>query len=611
MKQTFLHLFLIVLVSATVFFTNLGTARLWDRDEPRNAGAALEMMERGDWVVPIFNDQLRHQKPVLIYWLMISSYALFGVSEFSARFWSAALAIGTVLATYAIGRRLLNPRSALLSALALSTCFMFAVAGRAATPDSLLIFCSTMALMFYVLGTFAPHSSSAESIAGNLNRSFPESWRYLLPMYAMMGLGTLAKGPVAVVLPCAIIGMFMLIQRLPSVDAAAWNRHGWLSRVTLSLLRPFHPLHFLKTVWKMRPLTAIIVILAIAAPWYIMVGIRTEGDWLNQFFLKEHFGRTTTALEGHSGGWWYYPLAILVGFFPWSVMIGPTLVHADRELSSRGEYSKATAFLLCWVGVQVGIFTIAQTKLPSYVTPCYPALGLLTGLLMSRLIDGHAALPERLCRYGFICLAGCGLLLSGGLGLAAHQYLDGQWWIALVGLAPLVGGLVAWWLMIQERQFQAIVTFAMAAFLLIAGTFGFVTVAVDQHQQSHLILDRIRDRDRAAPVATFRCLESSWVFYGRHSIYELSSEPTDEVWTDQRKNDWLAKDWPSPEQFAAANADALFITTDHDLDELLSRLPTGYGVLERAPYFLRDKSLILVGSTVTQTAAEPDHVEWK
>ena len=55
----------LVVLTATVMFSFLGSARLWDRDEPRNARAAQEMLERGDWIVPTFNSELRSHKPVM------------------------------------------------------------------------------------------------------------------------------------------------------------------------------------------------------------------------------------------------------------------------------------------------------------------------------------------------------------------------------------------------------------------------------------------------------------------------------------------------------------------------------------------------------------------
>src|SRR6056300_67173 len=100
------HLAAISLIAGVVMFTNLGGPKLWDRDEPRNAGCAKEMLERGDWVTPVFNGELRSHKPVLLYWFMISAYQVFGVNEFSARLWSAIFALGTCYCTYGIGRRL-------------------------------------------------------------------------------------------------------------------------------------------------------------------------------------------------------------------------------------------------------------------------------------------------------------------------------------------------------------------------------------------------------------------------------------------------------------------------------------------------------------------------
>ena len=86
--------------------------------------------QRGDWVVPTFNYELRTQKPVLLYWLMMASYSLFGVNEFAARFPSALMAIGTTLVTFHLGRLLFNNRAGLLAGLMMATCLMFGVGGH-------------------------------------------------------------------------------------------------------------------------------------------------------------------------------------------------------------------------------------------------------------------------------------------------------------------------------------------------------------------------------------------------------------------------------------------------------------------------------------------------
>ena len=116
MISTTRHILLIVIVGVVVLFSNLGGPRLWDRDEPRNAGCTREMLARGDWITPVFDGELRTHKPILLYWFMMTAYALFGVSEFAARFWSAAVAIGTALLTYGIGRRMCSPTVGLWAA---------------------------------------------------------------------------------------------------------------------------------------------------------------------------------------------------------------------------------------------------------------------------------------------------------------------------------------------------------------------------------------------------------------------------------------------------------------------------------------------------------------
>ena len=212
MHQSLRHHSAIVAVAYVVFFTNLGIPKLWDRDEPRNAGCAVEMLQREGWVTPYFNGELRTHKPVLLYWLMMSAYWAFGVNEFGARFWSAALGVGPVGTTYHIGRRLFNAQVGLGAGVILASSLMFDVAARAATPDSVLIFLVTLSLLVYVYGAFGQRETDGDKLDKHENENlFPRQWTVVATMYAVMGLAILAKGPVGFVLPTAVIGMFLLI----------------------------------------------------------------------------------------------------------------------------------------------------------------------------------------------------------------------------------------------------------------------------------------------------------------------------------------------------------------------------------------------------------------
>src|SRR5262245_38953823 len=69
-------------------------------DEPRYAQIAREMFETGDWIVPKLGGFAWFEKPVLLYWLMALSYAIFGVNEFAARLPSVVTAVGSVAFLY-------------------------------------------------------------------------------------------------------------------------------------------------------------------------------------------------------------------------------------------------------------------------------------------------------------------------------------------------------------------------------------------------------------------------------------------------------------------------------------------------------------------------------
>jgi len=629
MRETVWHILLILIVTGVVFFSNLGTARLWDRDEPRNAGCAAEMMERGDWVVPIFNDELRHQKPVLLYWLIMSAYSVFGVNEFSARFWSAALAVGTTFATYAIARRLFNSTVALYASIALATSLMFDVAARAATPDSVLTFFVTTSLMVYILGTFQRNDRGLK--LRHDGKWFPQNRFVVAAMYALMGMAVLAKGPVGFLLPMAMIGMFLLIYRLPEYVNTSLTRQSLRSRF-VSGLKTFHPIHFAKTVWSMHPFMAATIILAIAGPWFFLVDGRTEGDFTRLFFVGEHFGRATTALENHSGGIWFYPVAILVGFFPWSVFWGPVLVDIITQRSSvqtrmqqhgvneqRGDDQSilaphvATTFLLCWVGVQVGLFSLAQTKLPSYVTPCYPALGILTSACLVNWTMGVGRINYKWFVVAFAGLIISGLAISLGVGFATHKFLPSQFWLTSIGLAPLLVGIALIWMTVNQRRKHIPILFSAAAVMFCVTLFGFGTVSLDNEQQSNKILETLGPEDQ---VATFGCLESSWVYYARRPVVELLTDQPPEPATDfddsqEQRKFWKPKSRVSPESFVNANKHAVIITTADQLDSIKKRLPGDFKVTQTADYFLKNKQLILLRrtgvSSVHATATNPEN----
>lgn len=606
MARTSWHVLLITAVASVVMFVNLGAPRLWDRDEPRNAACAREMMERDDWVVPTFNGELRVLKPAFKYWLMIIAYKLFGVSEFSARLGPALFAVATTLATYFLGRRLFNARVGLWSALILASSLLFVTAGHVAKADAPLTFFATLPMLIFAYGVFRPSAtkspiqhaeplSTDQHIPTAMTAWFPKSWLVAVLFYAAVGAGALAKGLPGLLLPPAVVGMFLLIVRLPKTgdDAnTSWWRYG------LSLFRPFAPLHFLRTFWLMRPLTGFVVTMAVAAPWYVLVGLRTDGEFLRGFFLEHHLGRAMQPLENHSGPFLLYYLGtIALGFFPWSVFVPAVLPWLIAQVRQKQPWRMGCLLAACWVCVYVFIFSLAQTKLPSYITPCFPALALLMGAFVHELAEGVCVSP-RMVRMGLVTLAVLGTAIAVGVGVAASIYLPGQEWLGLMGLI-LVGGSVAALLLLQRRRYVGgCVALAGAAVVFCATFFGIGLARLGHHEEHQALCAAIDNRSSNPQIGSFGNLQPSWVFYARRPIQPtyLNKAPTG-------IDAWKVKPVRVADFFNEPG-NRFIITNDDDWKWLRPVLPADAKVLAESPRFLRKGRWLLVGQETTTATAQ-------
>ena len=567
---------LLLATSCLVFFFNLGGPCLWDEDEPRNAGCAAEMIERGDWVTPYFNGEVRTHKPVLLYWLMMTAYGLLGVSEFSARSVSALLSVFTVLLTYDIGRRLFSQKVGLFAGGILTTTLMFTVAARAATPDATLIFLVTAALAIYV--AYAP-GLHAKTNSHSGTAFFPTDWRAILAMYAVMGLAMLAKGPVGFVLPTAVIGMFLLIVR------RAKPKEGTSSPSWRGVQATLNPVHFLRTVLFMRPALLILAVLAVALPWYILVTIRSEGVWTRGFFLEHNLGRAVGSMENHSGGPWFYIVALMLGFFPWSIFFIPFLLDLVRSLRQESDERPAKVFAVCWVCVIVGLFTVASTKLPSYVTPCYPGLALLMGCFIDRLVSGRAKVARfwPIVSYSVMGVAGVGI--AAALLLVAGKYVEGVEPLAAVGLVLIVGAFGSAWYWRKRQSARMVQSMFASSALFVLLLFGWAADRVGQQQEIERLTSLINERSKDPTIANWGMMRSSWVFYAGCPIRTLP----------ERKLETAAS-------FLAKSSDRYLLITDEEFEAAGGRLPSDTEILGSIPLFLESKRLMVIGATDDRVA---------
>jgi 4-amino-4-deoxy-L-arabinose transferase-like glycosyltransferase len=575
MPSLWRHHLWILLAGGVVLFTNLGGPDLWDRDEPRNAACAREMLERGDWIVPYFNHELRTHKPALLYWLMMSAYAVFGVNEFSARFWSAALGLGTIVLTYHIGRVLYRPAVGLWSALLLATALSFDISSRAATPDAVLLFCLTLTLYLFA------RSSAASKAAGEI--ALPRSWQAYAGIYAAMAFGVLAKGPVGVALPMAALGIYALfaVPLLPEKEGICDTLGARLKRLGYR----FDPNRIVRIGWSMQPMMLLAMLAIIALPWYVWVGVRTDGEFLREFLGTHNFSRFSEPMENHRGPIIYYLIAICIGMFPASIWMGPALIKLSNRLRSKHEWSQGDLLLCCWAGTWIVFFSLAQTKLPSYVLPAYPAVAIILGAFAETYVTESKLLDRNWFRSAMVCLALVGVAILVGLPLAAQKLLPTETGLGLIGLIPLCGAAVCLALAERGQRRAAMVSFTLMSVLFSTTLLALAIERVDRHQVSRPMMEIVRASSGEDParIASFKHLNSTYVYYAGQRVEEF-------------------REAAAVAAFFHDRTPAYLLVLDRDLPALRDALPEDVVEVARMPQFLKSGELILLGRGVTTAA---------
>lgn len=571
-------------VAALVLLTRLGAAPLWDDDEPKNAACSLAMLDAGDWVVPTFAGHLRIEKPPLVNWLHIAGIAACGRTETGVRIGSALLTIGTCLLTWRIGTILFSPAVGLLGGLAMATCIWTAVGGRASTPDAPLVFFTTLVL--YLIAREVVRRPRPD---GPLRLSTVAA----IAIGAAGGAAVLAKGPIGFVIPATACVLFAAIQACTGLAAVPPSTAAARSLGSM--------------VGGLRPLTVTSAMLAVAAPWYAWVAIRTDGDWLRGFFLVHNVGRFAAPMEGHSGSLLYYPIVIGIGLFPWSLVLLATLVHvvATARSADRGQ-RPAMHLLACWIGAWMAILSLAGTKLPGYVWPAYPALAVATGAYLDawqrhdirwlRWTRNPIRLADGIMHMGLLVLLAGGIVIAVGLPLAARRWAPGGEWLGVFGLVPAIAATVGWWAVRTGRPRRAVASVAVAGCLL---TLFLATVAAPRIGREATPRALFATAEiaplSAAPLATFRHTPPSLVFY-RGGPVPILVDPADVA------------------RHLASRPDAVLVVDNRFIDEVRHCIPASHGVVAETRT-VSARHLLLVGPlpsplvATNQASHQPSNLE--
>jgi 4-amino-4-deoxy-L-arabinose transferase-like glycosyltransferase len=324
--------FLLLLILPGVLLYPCLSFRLFEPDEGRYAEIPREMLARGEWTVPYLLGEPYLDKPPLLYWLVMGSYRLFGIHDWSARLVPALAVHATVLLTYLLGRRLLGERAAFFGALLLALAPGFVSVGRLLVLDGLLTLCVLLSLL-----------AAFEAVRGPRLR-----WSWWLLSAAACGLGVLTKGPVALVL---LVPPLWAFRRLGG-PVCRPGRPGWLAFTTL--------------------------LLAVTLPWYVALSLRIPD--FARYFLWEHNVVRFLSPFDHLRPVWFYGPILLVGLLPGTLLL-PTFLRflLSGDPAAAGRRSPALGFVLLGAGWCVLFFTLSGCKLPTYILPAFPLLALALG----------------------------------------------------------------------------------------------------------------------------------------------------------------------------------------------------------------------------------------
>ncbi|MGC2745619.1 MAG: glycosyltransferase family 39 protein [Candidatus Angelobacter sp.] len=461
------QLALVAAICYFFFFFGLGAFGLTGADEPRYAQIAREMLARHDWIVPTLNGAPWLEKPALLYWKMMNSYAIFGVTDWAARIPAAFHATAVVFGIFFFMRRFRFGSELDAAMIAASSAGMIGF-GRGASTDMLISAPFALAMMCW----WTWHQTSKKV--------------WLLIFYGLLGVGALAKGPVAPALAVLVVGAYAVLRRDGKI--------------------------FLRSL----SVTGFALFFVIVLPWYIAVQHKVP-QFFRVFFIEHNLERFGTNLYQHSQPFWYYIPVFLLATVPWTLFAVPALIDAGKNAwkwwrttpqPTDGEPTTVDAadddglpsFLFLWIVVPIVFFSISRAKLPGYILPSIPAAALLTAEYVHRL----KAIPRLLTSFhALLCAA---LMVAALMSPFAMMKVPPPSYMGI--FMAVTGGIIAFMVLLMVRREGARVlhfvtlvpTILAVAFLLRPAA-----ATIDRTQSARPINQRLAELGVVAgePVATF------------------------------------------------------------------------------------------------------------
>ena len=331
-------LWLIIILAIVMMIPFLGLTDFNTKGEPREAVVAYTMLEHGNWILPINNGGDIPYKPPFFHWC-IAFFSLFigHVNEYTSRLPSAVSLVLMTIGGFVFYAKRKNAQTSLIAAILTLTAFEVHRAGMNCRVD--MVNTAFMVGAMYLLYRWW------------------EKGKHQLPWLAILCMSgaTLTKGPVGIILPCFVMGVFMLTQRE----------------------------NFWGIVWRMA-LTALLSLI-IPFCWYYAAYLQV-GDEFLRLVKEENIDRFTGKMvyESHENPAWYNLLTLITGWLPYTLLLLFSLFILPWKKFSKSRFlenaKKATPLqVFTWLAFLLVLFfyCIPKSKRSVYLLPCYPFMAYL------------------------------------------------------------------------------------------------------------------------------------------------------------------------------------------------------------------------------------------
>ena len=508
-----------------LYLWGLGELPFYTKGEPREATVVWEIHTSGEWILPLRNGHIIPSKPPLFHWLgTLAALACGGLSEFTIRLPSAVLAIAGVLLTYVTGLSLWGVEAGLVAALVLATSFEWVRAATTARVDMTLTVCMVAAFLSFQ----------------HLYRQRTVSRGQSLVFFLLLGLATLAKGPVGAVLPALTVVVFLALRR------------------DLAFLR------------ELPVVSGSVVLVAVAGSWYGLALWRGGYDFFATQIMKENvlrFVSTNAAGAGHKHPVYYFLPSLFLGMAPWSFFLPAVAVFVYQGRGALQE--RGLLYPVVWAATVFLFYSVASGKRTVYILPMYPAAALLIGAWWQDLRRGEVQLPGAL---SWLLRGGgylCSMVMLLAVAIVVGQFLGGDLigrirpWLHpkdqrtlplfaqvvsqhglafLLWSAVLVPSALALLLAVRRQQwgrlFVALLAFTASTFLLVRNV---VQPIIATARTFRPFMERVTQRVGPAPLFLYRAYDDGAVYYAARHIpaFDPARVPAGHaVYLLMWENDW-------------------------------------------------------------------------